>query len=201
MICIITFEYIKILHGKLVGFGPSDSQAFLLLIEILFLHFRSIQQIKNLFIINLQKRTRNGNVFGLLSFLSLPECISNSSNRNTIIKMINISIDLYFTGSLIRITFLSHLLIFITFHCICLSRTCLSICKYGSMEPINNFSNEPRYLKWFKHILLRMLVCYDFIKCIIFLSVIVRLINWNVVFICFYFHHCIFVALLFFMAK
>jgi hypothetical protein len=118
-------------------------------------------------------------MFGLTVSLGLLEGISNSSNRQSIVKVILVYFQL--TSSLIWIVQHFSLFVLITFHGKGFTRTCLTISKNGGMESIDNFSNETTDLQLIKHIFLGILLVKYFIKTKVLLSAVVRLVDTDLI--------------------
>ena len=134
----LTLKDIKILHNKLVFLCPSYPQSWLFFwIEsslslsewLKSPHAARVQEIKDLFIVNLQEITKDTDMLSFLllfGLFNLLKQLHDPSLSNTCILKVRLTIWMFVVW-------------FITFHCESFATTSLSISKYGGMVTFYNF--------------------------------------------------------------
>ena len=130
---IIAFEDEQVLHRELLVLVPSDLEA--LLLTRLF-DLGRVQQIKDLFVVDLEERARDRDVL-VPHLRDLVKSLSNGPQGKPIVEVVLWNLDL--TSP--RVWIIEHLwpFVLIALHCECLAATSLTISEYGGVIAIYHF--------------------------------------------------------------
>lgn len=138
--CRLTFENVEVLHDELVFLGPPDPEAlhiFLALYEFLStgeaIDAARVQQIENLFIVDLQKGDEHSVMAAcvlLLEVVDLLEELANALLDDPVLRVIKVP----------RVE-----LSLVSLHRECLTATCLAVREDGPVVPFHHLIDELRY--------------------------------------------------------
>ena len=159
----LTLKNEQILHFELIFLIPSNPQPILAFLRT---QPCQVQQIKHVFVINLQKWNVNSNVFRFIFSLKLDHIpdLFNRSRRDPNIWLPLIRLNHPSIRSFWRFV----LFIRVTFHCVRFSRSSLPISEYCGMIAIHNSSNHFFNSQAVEHVFLLHVWTQHFVEFVVF---------------------------------